>query len=194
MTAFIPMARRLRRCGAFVIFVSITASFTQPATTAAQATEPARVHFQAGTQYYERADYESALREFESAYRLAPHAELLFNISQCHERLGNLEAAIETLRAFVSETDNAELRELNTERIANLERRHASQQSQEPSVQADEPPHVEPPTSREAAPPAQSEPSSTLTVVGWVAVGAGAAALMAFGVLGGVALAEHSDL
>ncbi|MBI4509046.1 MAG: tetratricopeptide repeat protein [Deltaproteobacteria bacterium] len=61
----------------------------------------AKIHFQAGEQYYLRGRYEQAVSEFREAYRLSQRPALLYNIAQAYERLGDIPKAREHLKAYL---------------------------------------------------------------------------------------------
>lgn len=96
-----------------------------PSMAAAQQSsdEQARLHFQVAASYYEQADYESALREFQSAYRLSQRAQLFFNISLCYQQLGNLDEAITYLERYLNEVTEIENRPSLEQRLGNLRSR-----------------------------------------------------------------------
>lgn len=98
-----------------------------PAEAGATSDEQARLHFQVAAQYYQEADYESALREFQSAYRLSQRPQLLYNISLCQQQLGNLEEAVSTLERYLAEVPEVENRPLLEQRLANLRARRDRQ-------------------------------------------------------------------
>lgn len=77
--------------------------------------------FEAGRAYYEQGNYEKALEQFEEAYRLDPQPEILYNIGQCHERLGQFEGAIEAYQAYIDESPGAEDLQAVTEKIKMLD-------------------------------------------------------------------------
>lgn len=102
-----------------------------PSMAAAQQSsdEQARLHFQVAASYYEQADYESALREFQSAYRLSQRAQLFFNISLCYQQLGNLNEAITYLERYLNEVTEIENRPSLEQRLGNLRTRRDQQAS-----------------------------------------------------------------
>ncbi len=69
--------------------------------TAQEADEQARIHFEAGEQYYVRGQYDQAIREFLEAYRIAPAPALLYNISQAYERNGQFQPARDYLAKYI---------------------------------------------------------------------------------------------
>lgn len=100
-------------------------------TAAAQraSDEQARLHYQVATSYYEQADYESALREFQSAYRLSQRPQLLFNISLCYQQLGDLDQAIAHLERYLGEATEIENRPSLEQRLGNLRGRRDRQRA-----------------------------------------------------------------
>jgi tetratricopeptide (TPR) repeat protein len=138
--------------------------------------ERARMHFQSGQAYFETGEYESALREFTRAHELSGRPALLYNIVLVHERLGNLELAIEFLRRYLNEAPEAEQHRPTLEaRVASLERR--LEQRAHPRVPVE---------------PASSGPS--ISPVTWISLGVGGAGLAVFGVFGILALTTAAEL
>jgi hypothetical protein len=117
--------------GVLLVLALCAAAGGAPATAAAQQSsdEQARLHFQVAASYYEQADYESALREFQSAYRLSQRAQLFFNISLCYQQLGNLNEAITYLERYLNEVTEIENRPSLEQRLGNLRSRRDQQAS-----------------------------------------------------------------
>ncbi len=161
-------------------------------TVHAQDVAAARTHYQAAVSYYESARYEDAVREFQTAYEITPRVELLFNISQCYERLGNLGEAIRYLESFVEGTDDETMRSRQQERLRNL-RLRAQQAQPDPDPDPDpDPPdlgQVEPQT-----PPPPEPTTGAVRKAGFGVVAVGGAFALSFAVAGGMALAEDSNL
>lgn len=63
--------------------------------------EAARVHYHAGEQHYLRGRYAQAIEEFQEALRLSGRAELLYNISQAYERMGDVRNARDYLARYL---------------------------------------------------------------------------------------------
>jgi tetratricopeptide (TPR) repeat protein len=63
----------------------------------------ARSHFNRGVEFAKAGSYESALAEFEQAYRISPHFSALYNIGQAELALDRPQLAIETLRRYLAE-------------------------------------------------------------------------------------------
>jgi tetratricopeptide (TPR) repeat protein len=86
-------------------------------------TAQARSHFRKGTELYRQARYREAIAEFELAYRLRPHGVIHFNLAQCHERLGDIPAALQSYHEYLRAVPDAEDRRNVMAAMANLEAR-----------------------------------------------------------------------
>jgi len=153
----------------------------------------ARVHFHAGTDYFERGDYENALRELEIAHEMSGRSEMYFNIGSCLERLGRLTEAADRFEQFLATGDRPNALAMR-ERIARLRARAAAASSETapetaPETTSDTEAQPEPVTV-----PVTSSSGRTPHVASWITLGLGGAGLVAFGVLGGLALAEDGAL
>jgi tetratricopeptide (TPR) repeat protein len=62
----------------------------------------ARAHYETATRLYAVGEYERALAEFKSAYVAKDDPAFLFNIGQCHRKLGRIDEAISAYRNFLS--------------------------------------------------------------------------------------------
>jgi tetratricopeptide (TPR) repeat protein len=100
------------------------------------ADEAARIHFEAGTSYYETGDYELALQEFTHSYDLSHRPELQYNLSLTYEKLGDLDAAVEALDRYLKEGPDIPNRETLELRLANLKKRLEQQKQEEAQAQA----------------------------------------------------------
>src|SRR5688572_18307771 len=80
-----------------------TGTGTVAATTTSTSSEVAKLHAEAGRNYYRAGKYVEALEEFKKAYRLEPRAALTYNIARCHERLSQWEEAINAYERYVKE-------------------------------------------------------------------------------------------
>lgn len=146
--------------------------------------ERARLHFEAGRSYYEEGNYEEALDEFRRAYTLSNRPVLLMNIAHCQERLGQWAEAAESLEQFIATMPpNAEERPTLQRRIENLRARAAQHGTTEPDA-----------TSTPAPTTSATGASDGLLVPSLVAFGVGGAGLIAWGILGGLALGEESTI
>ncbi len=86
----------------------------------------AKAHFKKGTGLYRQARYREAIAEFEAAYRAKPHGVLHYNIAQCHEKLGDIPAALKSYHEYLRETPKAEDRAEVLAAMSNLEKRLAA--------------------------------------------------------------------
>lgn len=156
--------------------------------------ERARIHFQAGTDYFERGDYEGALRELQIAHEMSGRPALLYNIGACLERMGRLAEAADQLDAYVAATspeDAAAIRE----RARRLRARAEADATPTTVAPTSDPVTIET-TAVSTGVNDEPAPSRGRTphVASWITLGLGGAALAAFGVLGGLALAEDGAL
>jgi|GEM_PF-3002709 len=131
-----------------------TASAQRSAQPLADDIEAAKAHFAAGSAYYEQANYQDALKEFNEALRLSKRNDLLYNIALCLERLNQLDGAISALQRYLREKPNAPDRNLIQTRIKALELRKTEPLTPLPT----------PPTPKPLLPPAPT-PLVVLTVV-----------------------------
>ena len=108
---------------------AVPCAFAQPparAVTAQNATARASRHFDDGARLYKQARYREAIAAFEAAYVAKPHGAILFNIAQCHEKLGDLPAALRGYAAYLRDLPNAEDRDTVRLVMKNLEQRLAA--------------------------------------------------------------------
>ncbi len=109
---------------------------------AADQTPEAKARFKKGTDLYRQARYREAIAEFQAAYRLRPHGVLHFNVAQCHEKLGDIPAALASYHDYLREVPGAEDRETVQRAVSNLEARLAATGVQQILVYS-EPPGAE---------------------------------------------------
>lgn len=81
----------------------------------------ARTHFEAGNAYYERGDFEAAIREFQHAYELSARPALLHNIYLAYRDLQDDDHAALFLRRYLNEADDIDNRTLLERRLRELE-------------------------------------------------------------------------
>jgi hypothetical protein len=98
--------RRLRVAFAVAVAVACSAARAdaqpQPAPSAAQ---QAKEHFRRGEAADREHNWEDAIREFEAAYTIAPHPDVLFNIAADHEHLEHWAKAAELFQRYLDERD-----------------------------------------------------------------------------------------
>jgi tetratricopeptide (TPR) repeat protein len=97
----------LRLTAAGLILLSADASAKKPPT----ADETARKVFEAGEREYAVGRYKEAAVAFEEAYRLSNRAELLFNLGNTYERMGQRRKAAAYLVEFLQRSRDALTRE-----------------------------------------------------------------------------------
>lgn len=91
----------------------------------------ARAHFRSGSDYFDAGDYADAAREFDLAYELSGRPALLYNVYLAHERLGNLDRAVEALSAFLEEGDPGERAGPLGQRLQRLRERREAELAEE---------------------------------------------------------------
>lgn len=91
----------------------------------------ARQLYDKATYAYDHGDYRDALKYWTEAYDLTEATILLYSIGNAHERLGNLEEAIEALEGYKSSVRDREENEVLELRIINLQERWKAQKETE---------------------------------------------------------------
>lgn len=155
-----------------------TAAYAQeaePADQAADADAQARQLYENGATLYDEGRYEQAITAFEASYELSGRHPLLLNIANAQERLGQLDAAVDTLNDYRIYAD-ADTQVTLERRIRVLEERIAERPA-EPAPAAAAPAPAPAPAPQPAEVPATRKTNS----VKWVALGTGAAVAGAFG-------------
>jgi len=175
----------MKICSMLVLMLSVSIASAQPrsAPPMADDIEAAKAHFAAGSAYYEQANYQDALKEFNEALRLSKRNDLLYNIAMCYERLNQLDNAIAALQRYLREKPNAPDRVLIHTRIAALQQRKKEPQEVAPKPLPTPTPVVEPvPVPVPVPTPGVVTPPAPTRAPGWyvpgVAVGAVAVAAL----------------
>jgi tetratricopeptide (TPR) repeat protein len=108
-----------------LLLVSSQEAFAAPRKTApaADVTREAKARFKKGSELYREARYREAIVEFEAAMRLRPHGVIHYNLAQCHERLGDIPAALRAYHEYLRAVPQAEDRATVQAAMANLEAR-----------------------------------------------------------------------
>jgi tetratricopeptide (TPR) repeat protein len=159
------------------------------APAGAQDTEAARRHFEAGTRAFETGDYELAVTEFQSAYEIAPHPDILFNIYSAAERAGQLDLAARALeRHLAAATIEPAQRTALEERLTRLRERIARTASEEPPPPEEHREDAAPPEAPAPPPPSGVHPAGVGVIV------AGVVLLASFAVFSGLSSAEYEHL
>jgi tetratricopeptide (TPR) repeat protein len=92
-----------------------------PAPTESQLAD-AKQHYAAASKLYDLAEYDGALREFKEAYRAVEDPAFLFNIAQCHRKLGHAQDAITFYKNYLRRAPRAANRSEVERLVAELER------------------------------------------------------------------------
>jgi tetratricopeptide (TPR) repeat protein len=71
--------------------------------------------------HYDLSEWEPALIDFKEAYRNKPDPAFLYNIAQCHRKLGHANDAITFYQSYLRRAPNAGNREEVERRIAEIE-------------------------------------------------------------------------
>jgi tetratricopeptide (TPR) repeat protein len=180
----------MRACSALIL---VGCLLGRPAL-AAEPNEEARRLYAEGKAKYAQAQYEEAVQLFEHAYALTESSALLFNMAQAHRLAGpgHCAKALTLYKSYLSAEPQAENREEVVERIAELGDCSTDVPPSQPSPPASEsqsPPPAPPP-------PATNVPTKTGSTVPTGPVlmtGAGAALLVAGGVLYARAWDKHRE-
>jgi hypothetical protein len=81
----------------------------------------ARVHFERGRTFFEVDEYRKAIAEFKAAHIEKPDPAFLYNIAECHRRLGEVSEALLFYRRFLATAPAGDkTRPLVEQRIADL--------------------------------------------------------------------------
>ena len=92
------MAAVVGLMGASLCLVGVAAAQPESRTR-----EQAREEFSLGSQSFSAGNFEAALRHFRRAYEIEPLPVMLYNIGNAHDRLGDLEEAVELYKRYLEE-------------------------------------------------------------------------------------------
>jgi tetratricopeptide (TPR) repeat protein len=112
----------------------IPLSLSSPALAGDDASAQAKSRFQAGAQAYREARYKDAIDLFLQANRLDPHAELIYNVGQAYEKLGDVPNALRSYREYLRLSPGAGDRATVETSIRNLEARLRERGVQQVSI------------------------------------------------------------
>ncbi len=135
-----------------------------------------------GRELYEQQKFAEAAEEFSAAYELSGDANLLYNISVCYDRSGELEQALDYLERYIENAPNEELADLNRDRTVLEERIALRKASAEPAGAGPAPAVSLVPESTDSQ-SSDTVPKRVVTPAAGVALGVGAV-----GVLVGIGL------
>jgi len=106
---------------ATVLAVVFSVAWFPPLALAGEDSRAAKAHYESGVRHFDLSEYESALAEFKEAYRHKPDPALLFNIAQCHRKLGHIEETITFYQSYLRRAPDADNREEVERQISELE-------------------------------------------------------------------------
>jgi tetratricopeptide (TPR) repeat protein len=153
----VPAARSPLRVALLAAAVALASLFASaPARADSARLREARAHYEQAVAHYNLDEYAPALAEFREAYRLKPDPSFLFNIAQCHRRLGENEAALDFYRKYLRSLPDAPNRADVERMIAELHAKEAAAQPEPAPPPATTP--VATPTPAPPAPPRLEAP------------------------------------
>lgn len=187
--------------------LSLVLSFAAPVAAQTDPDELARRHFESGAAYFEQAEYDAALREFQKAHELSQRPQILRNISVVEERLGNIAGAIAALDQYLAAAPNDPDVETIRIRRDNLKKRLEEESAPDPVVTAPvEAPAKEPEPERQAEPErdaggrfteddfSAADDAEPNLVPAYVLITVGGLSAVGAGVTGFLASSEHESL
>jgi tetratricopeptide (TPR) repeat protein len=137
----------------YLLLVAVLAA--RPAVAASNEEKAkARELYQAGLVHYDLKEYAEALKSFKDAYRVVQDPAFLYNIAQCHRRLGQNPEALDFYRNYLRRSPSAPNRAEVERRIQEIEReiQQAEKTGRPP------PPPVNPPKETVPPPPVLTAP------------------------------------
>ena len=81
----------------------------------------AKAHYDQGTVHFNLDEWPQAIEDFKAAYRLYPDAIFLYNIAQCHRKIGDAAEALSFYKKYLRERPDAPNRPEVEKRIDELE-------------------------------------------------------------------------
>ena len=117
--------------GAVVVMMALALSLASGSAAASPGGDRvlAKQHFESGASHFDLSEYDEALVEFKEAYRLKADATFLYNIAQCHRKLGHLEEALTFYKTYLRRSPDAPNREEVERRIQELDVEQRAKQS-----------------------------------------------------------------
>lgn len=139
-----------------------------PSTASAQteAEEQARGHFRLGRAHYDNGDFLRAAQEFEAAFAISQHSQLLYNIYLAYRDANVTNKAAEALKGYLEQVEDVPNRAQLTARLQSLEQSLANepQGGEQPAPTPAADPNVTAPTAEPVATP--SDPAMTASTSG----------------------------
>ena len=148
------------------------ATLSAPVRAQPNADELAHRNFESGVAYLQESDYENALKAFEKSYQLSKRPEILLNLATVHERLGQLQLAVDALEEYLRKEPDGEHADTVRVRIANLQKNIAKRDA---AKKSEPPPPPPPKKTTEKADGTEREPPAAKPdrTIPYVALGLG---------------------
>lgn len=115
---------------AAALFVSLgvqAQTKTSSASASSKEKAEAKAHYDQGTVHFNLDEWPQAIDQFKAAYRVFPDATFLYNIAQCHRKMGNTADALSFYKKYLRERPEAPNRAEVEKRIEELEASKAAQ-------------------------------------------------------------------
>lgn len=90
------------------------------ADAAADTRAKAAAHFKQGQAFFQHADYDRALAEYQAAYELSAEPLLVFNIALCHDRAQRPEPALQAFQRYLELAPNGAVADEARDDVARL--------------------------------------------------------------------------
>jgi tetratricopeptide (TPR) repeat protein len=144
---------------------------------------------EAASGFYDRADYDRAIRNWRDAYEFDCNAHrLLINIANAYEKKGDREAAVVTLEAYLKRVPSDDLIQVRTKNLRDaMKPQPSAAPTATPSVTATAAPTAAPTTSPTTAPPSGKRPHGSTPLI---VAGAGAGVAVVGVILLGVGIGD----
>ena len=121
----------------------------------------AREHFEKGKRYFQVDEYRKAIEEFKAAHIEEPDPAFLYNIAECHRRVGENKEALTFYRRYLTHAPpNAPSRPVVEKRIAEIEAATPRPAPAPPPVPTEAPPARRAEPLPPAAPPPRPAPAA----------------------------------
>lgn len=158
--------------------VAPAAQRKKPAPAKIKEETPGKTAFNAGKKAYEEEKYEEAVLHYEVAYEVSKLAPILFNIAQCHRKLGDWEKAAGFYNRYLTTaTPPIPNEELARQMLAEMQLKAETEKArrQQEAAKAAPPPEVPREALPVQQPPVAVEEEKSESVAGkwwlWTAVG-----------------------
>lgn len=146
-----------------------------------------------GRALYEEQKFAEAAEAFSAAYALSGDANLLYNISVCFDRAGELEQALDYLDQYIEQAPEEELSDLRRDRTV-LEERIAARTASAETPAAGPAPAVSVEPASGSEPPNDNVPKRVVTPAAGIALGVGAVGVMVGAGLGLASIRAASEV